>query len=145
MKQSFKEIELDQNAIDLYKIVLNIEEYPKYIPWCSNIEILDKKKNLIKANMTVDYKFFPTQEFISSVEFNDKNKIINTTYIKGPLKNLHTKWEFKQLAKKKSKIIFILEFEFKNFLHQKLAELFFPLIESKMMNSFIKRAKNILD
>ena len=40
MKQSKKEIELNHNAIDLYNIVLNIEEYPDYIPWCTKIEIL---------------------------------------------------------------------------------------------------------
>ena len=33
----------------------------------------------------------------------------------------------------------------KKFLHQKLAETFFPLIENKMINSFIKRANDILN
>ena len=145
MKQSSKEIELNHKAIDLYNIVLNIEEYPDYIPWCSKIEILDRKKNVIKANMIVDYKFFPTQEFVSKVDYNQKNKIIKTRYIQGPLKNLHTKWEFKKINENKSKIIFTLEFEFKNFIHQKLAELFYPLIEVKMMESFIKRANKLLD
>ena len=145
MKQSNKEIELNHNANDLYNIVLNIEEYPDYIPWCTKIEILDKYKNVIKANMTVNYKFFPTQEFTSKVEFNKKNKIIKTSYIKGPLKNLHTQWKFKQLNKEKSKVIFIIEFEFKNFIHQKIAELFFPLIETKMLRSFIARVEKKLD
>ncbi len=145
MKQSNKEIELNHDAIDLYLIVLDIKKYPDYIPWCNKIEILETDKNFIKANMTVNYKFFSTQDFTSRVEYNKKKMIITTTYINGPLKNLQTKWEFIQIEKKKSKIIFTLEFEFKNFVHQKLAELFFPLIEVKMMDSFIKRANEILD
>ena len=44
MKQSQKEIELNYNASDLYNIVLDIEEYPNYIPWCSKIEIIDRQK-----------------------------------------------------------------------------------------------------
>ena len=145
MRQSKKEIELDYNANDLYNIVLKIEEYPDYIPWCSKIEIIYRKKNLIKVNMIVNYKHFPTQEFTSEVKYDQKNKTIKTNYIRGPLKDLNTKWEFRKLKKDKTKIIFLVEFEFKNFIHQKLAELFFPLVEVKMMNSFIERAKNTLN
>tara|TARA_B110000438_G_scaffold291161_1_gene327757 strand:+ start:382 stop:819 length:438 start_codon:yes stop_codon:yes gene_type:complete len=144
MKQSQKEIELNYNASDLYNIVLDIEEYPDYIPWCSKIEIINRKKNIIEANMIVNYKFFPTQKFTSKVLYNSKNKIIKTQYIDGPLKDLFTSWEFKKIEKNKTNVVFIVGFEFKNFLHQRLAELFFPLIENKMMNSFIQRAKKTL-
>jgi len=88
MKQSKKEIELNHNANDLYNIVLKIEEYPDYIPWCSNIEITERKKNEIKAIMIVNYKFFPTQKFTSKVVYNLKNKKIQTNYVEGPLKDL---------------------------------------------------------
>ena len=145
MKHSRKEITLRHSAIDLYNIVLNIEKYPDFLPWCKNIIISDRKKNLIIANMSVSYKFFPIQEFTSEVEYNSRKKIIKTRYVKGPLKDLYTSWEFIELNKNEKKIIFIVKFEFKNFLHQKIAELFFPLIEVKMIESFIERANNILD
>ena len=144
MQQSNKEVELKYNAVDLYNIVLDIERYPEYIPWCTKIEIINKNKNLITANMMVNYKFFPTQQFTSRVEFNEKDKTIQTSYIKGPLKDLHTTWHFNKISNNKTKIFFIVKFEFKNFFHQKLAELFFPLIESKMIESFIRRAENKL-
>ena len=44
MKQSKKEIDLKHDAKKLYDIVLKIEEYPDYIPWCTNIEIVERKK-----------------------------------------------------------------------------------------------------
>ena len=145
MKQSKKEIELNHNVNDLYNIVLKIEEYPDYIPWCSNIKITERKKNEIKAIMIVNYKFFPTQKFTSKVVYDLKNKKIKTRYVEGPLKDLFTTWEFIQLEKNKAKVIFVVGFEFNNFIYQKLAEFFFPLIEVKMINSFIKRADNTLN
>ena len=145
MKQSKKEIELNHNANDLYNIVLKIEEYPDYIPWCTNIKITERKKNEIKVIMFVNYKFFPTQKFTSKIIYDLKNKKIKTSYIEGPLTDLFTTWEFIQLENNKAKVIFVVGFEFNNFIHQKLAELFFPLIEVKMMNSFIERANNILN
>ena len=145
MKQSNKEIILKHKAKDLYLIVLDIEKYPDYIPWCTKIEILKKNKNEMTANMIVDYNFVPSQNFTSHVVFNQKKLVIQTKYIDGPLKNLRTIWSFIDLSKDESKVIFNIEFEFDNFLHQKLAELFFPLIETKMINSFINRAKETLD
>ena len=56
--------------------------------------------------------------------------MIKTKYIDGPLKDLDTTWKFISLKKKKTKIIFMVEFEFKKYIHQKLAEFFFPLIEN---------------
>ena len=129
MRQSKKEIELNHNVNDLYNIVLKIEDYPDYIPWCSSIKITERKKNEIKAIMIVNYKFFPIQKFTSKVVYDLKNKKIKTNYVEGPLKDLFTTWEFIQLENNKAKVIFVVGFKFKNFIHQKLAELFFPLIE----------------
>ena len=145
MKQSNQEIKLKHNAIDLYKIVLDIERYPDYIPWCSSIEILKRKKNEIKANMLVNYKFFPSQKFTSNVYYDFENLHINTQYIDGPLKDLNTLWQFLEIEKNKSKILFTISFEFKSFIHQKFAELFFPLVKNKMIESFVRRADQILD
>ena len=145
MKQSNKELIINHKAIDLYKIVLNIKEYPEYIPWCKEIQILNKKNNKITANMIVEYKLLPSQTFTSNVYFNSKKLIIKTDYTEGPLKNLKTIWNFINISNKKSKVLFNLEFEFENFFHQKLAELFYPLIEDKMINSFIIRADRILN
>ena len=69
MKQSTQEIEIEHNATDLFNIVLDIEKYPEYIPWCSKIQIINKKKNEIKAEMIVNYKLFPSQIFASNVFF----------------------------------------------------------------------------
>ena len=145
MKQSKQEIELNYKATDLYKIVLDIEKYPDYIPWCSQIEILNKNSNEIKANMFVDYKFFPSQKFTSKVSYDFDKLQIKTKYIDGPLKDLETLWFFKNISNKRTKVFFEVEFEFKNFFHQKLAELFYPLIEKKMIESFIHRAEQILN
>jgi coenzyme Q-binding protein COQ10 len=144
MRESKQEIELNYKAVDLFNIVLDIEKYPQYIPWCTYAEILSKKNNEIKANMVVEYKFFPSQKFTSNVVFDLEKMLIKTNYVEGPLKDLTTIWEFKNLKKNKSKISFKVKFEFKNFFHQKIAELFFPLVESQMIKSFIERANQTL-
>ena len=145
MKSSKQEIIINHRAKDLYKIVLDIEKYSEYIPWCKKIIIKTRSKNEMLADMIVSYRYFLPQTFTSHVMFDSNKLLINTNYIKGPLKDLNTEWIFKKLEIKKTKIIFIIKFEFQRLLHQKMAELFFGLIENKMIDSFKKRADEILD
>ncbi len=144
MKKSKREEIVSHSAKKLFNIVLDIESYPEYIPWCTKMVVNEKNNNEIYADMFVKYKFILTQKFGSYVKFNKNELRIQTSYIEGPLKDLKTNWQFEEINKNKSKIIFEVNFEFKNFIHQKLAETFYPLIENKMIESFKKRADNIL-
>ena len=145
MKSSKQEISINHNAEDLYNIVLDVEKYPDFIPWCNSLIIKSQLKNQITADMIVSYKNILPQKFTSKVNYNKNNLTINTSYINGPLKDLETNWTFKSLKTKKTLILFTIKFEFKNFIHQKIAEFFFILIKNEMINSFKKRANEILN
>ena len=145
MKNSKREELISHSAVKLFNIVLDIESYPEYIPWCTRMVINERKKNEIYADMYVKYKFILSQKFGSHIKFDKNNLTIETSYIEGPLEDLTTKWKFQEIDKKKSKIFFDVNFEFKNYIHQKVAETFYPLIETKMIDSFKKRADNSLD
>ena len=145
MKNSEREEIVNHSAKKLFDIVIDIESYPEYIPWCTRIVINERKNNEIYADMYVQYKFILAQKFGSHVKFNPSNLTIKTNYIEGPLKDLSTNWKFEEINNNKSKIIFNVNFEFKNLIHQKVAETFYPLIENKMINSFKERANSFLD
>ena len=145
MKSSNREEVIEHNAKELFDIVLDIESYPYFIPWCSAMKIHSKNDKEIYADMIVWYKYFMPQKFGSHVKFDKKKLNIRTTYIEGPLKDLKTSWFFKSINKKQTLIKFNVEFEFKRFFHQKIAEAFYPLIENKMIESFKVRADEILD
>ena len=50
MRESKQEVESNHEAVDLFRIVLDIEKYPQYIPWCSDIEVLSKKNNEVDVH-----------------------------------------------------------------------------------------------
>ena len=145
MKNTQREEIINHSAKRLFDIVIDIESYPEYIPWCSSMIVNERKKNEIFADMYVQYKFIIAQKFGSHVKCNKEKLTIETRYLEGPLKDLTTKWKFKKIENNKSKIIFEVNFEFKSFIHQKVAETFYPLIETKMINSFKERANSLLD
>ncbi len=145
MKTSNKKITINHNAKKLFEIVLDLEKYPEFIPWCTSMQINSKKKNEILADMYVLYSFILPQKFGSHVIYDKKKLNIQTIYIDGPLRDLKTVWNFESVNNKRTIINFKVEFEFKKFLHQKMAETFYPLIENKMIESFKNRASQILD
>ena len=129
MKSSNKETTINHNAKQLFNIVLDLEKYPEFIPWCIDMRIHSKKANEIFADMYVLYKLLLPQKFGSHVIFNVKKLNIKTIYIDGPLKDLKTDWQFNPISRSKTIVNFSVHFEFKRFLHQKLGEIFYPLIE----------------
>ena len=144
MKISKQKVIINHSPKKIYEIVLDIEKYPEFIPWCSNVNIISKTKNNIIADLLVNYRFFK-KTFTSDVRFDSNNLIIDVIYIKGPLKNLQNQWKFEKIDDNKTKVHFKIQFEFKNIIYQKISETFFYLIENKMINSFKKRADEILN
>ena len=145
MKSSNKEVTINHNAKQLFDIVLDLEKYPEFIPWCTDMKIHSKKSNEIFADMYVFYKLLLPQKFGSHVIFDVKTLNIKTIYIDGPLKDLKTNWQFNAISKNKTIVNFSVHFEFKRFLHQKFAEIFYRLVENKMIEYFKKRSNQIVN
>ena len=89
MKSSKQEVIINHPASKLYKIVLDVEKYPEFIPWCKKVIIYSKSNHNMIADLIVQYKFF-SKTFKSNVRYNPKDLIITVDYIDGPLKNLKT-------------------------------------------------------
>jgi len=144
MKISKQEIIINHPAKKLFDIVLDIEKYPEFLPWCSSVYIHSRTKNNIIGDLFIHYNFIK-KTFTSDVKFDSNNLIINIIYIKGPLKNLQNHWKFEKIQNKRTKVHFDIKFEFKNIFYQKMSEFFFDLIQNKMIQSFKKRADNVLN
>ena len=100
MKTSNKKITINHNAKKLFEIVLDLEKYPEFIPWCTSMQINSKKKNEILADMYVLYSFILPQKFGSHVIYDKKKLNIQTIYIDGPLRDLKTVWNFESVNNK---------------------------------------------
>ena len=83
---------------DLINLVLNIEDYPNFIPYCLNAKIYENKvendKQIIIADLTIGKGLFK-DTYKSDVKYNKKENTILVKNIDGPLKYLDNKWKFK--------------------------------------------------
>ena len=129
----------------LIKIVLDIEKYPEFVPWCLDGKIhtnVDKGKTVeITADLTIGKSFF-RETYKSFVIYDKSSDSIHVTNVDGPLKHLENKWHFKQVNNI-TEISFDVDFELKyNFLNIIMTKSFqFGL--NKIADAFQKRAEEL--
>ena len=132
---------------DLIELVLKIDDYKFFLPWCINSKILTinkKKKDLkIIANLEIGFKSF-REIYTSEVIYNNQNSKIEVTSINGNIKKLLNIWEFEEIDKKSCNIIFFIDIELKNPIVNILFNKFFNYGFEKILNSFEQRAKETI-
>ena len=114
-KASVKRL-IECNKEQLVDLVLDIENYPKFIPYCLDAKIHKKmeEKNsiIIIADLTIG-KGPLKATYKSDVRFNRDTDTIQVTNIEGPLKHLDNSWVF--LEKDNfTEISFDIDFEIEN-------------------------------
>ncbi len=123
-------------------MVLDIEKYPEFVPWCLDCKIHDKidkgDKIEIKADLTIGKSFF-RDTYKSFVIYYKSVDSIHVTNIDGPLKHLENKWLFKQDGDS-SEVEFHVDFELKNKILNVLMIKSFDLVLKKIAVAFEKRA-----
>ena len=143
-KASVKRL-IECNKEQLIDLVLDIESYPKFIPYCLDAKIYKKKeeKNLILiiADLAIGKGPFKAT-YKSDVRFNKETDTIQVTNIEGPLKHLNNKWVFLEKGSS-TEIFFDIDFEIKNrFLNIVMSKSFQYGLD-KIADSFQKRANNL--
>ena len=132
---------------DLIELVLKIDDYKFFLPWCINSKILTinkKKKDLkITADLEIGFKSF-REIYTSEVIYINQNSKIEVTSIKGNIKKLLNIWEFEEIDKKSCNVIFFIDIELKNPIVNILFNKFFNYGFEKILNSFERRAKETI-
>ena len=127
---------------NLIKMVMDIEKYPEFIPWCLNgkIHTINDKGNKIEiiADLTIGKNFF-SETYKSFVIYEKSSDTISVSNIDGPLKHLENKWFFKEKGNN-SEVDFYIDFELKNKILNLFMTKFFDIGLKKIADSFEKRA-----
>jgi coenzyme Q-binding protein COQ10 len=136
-------IECEKNQ--LIDLVLDIEKYPTFVPYCVDAKVYEKNDtddfiNII-ADLTIGKGPFK-DTYKSDVKFNKKNNSIYVTNIDGPLKHLDNKWTFED-HKEGTEIYFDVDFEIKNKFLNILMTTSFQYGLDKIADAFQYRANKL--
>ena len=131
----------------LIDLVLDIEKYPQFVPFCLDSKIYEKKEKgdlvLIIADLTIGKGPFK-DTYKSDVKFNKKEDSIYVTNLDGPLKHLENQWYFKE-ENKITEVSFDVDFELKNHFLNIIMTKSFQFGLDKIADAFQKRAEDLFN
>ena len=129
----------------LIDLVLDIEKYPEFVPFCVGAKVHEKKEKdnllLIVGDLTIGKGPFK-DTYKSDVKYNKKEDSIFVTNLDGPLKHLENTWHFKE-ENNFTEVLFEVDFELKNEFLNIVMTKSFQFALDKIAEAFQKRAEDL--
>lgn len=124
----------------LFALVVDIERYPEFLPWCVAARIREKEANLVVADLVIGFRMF-RERFTSRVTLSPPDRI-DVAYAEGPFRYLRNHWNFTP-TDGGCLVDFFVDFEFNSRLLQKLIGAVFTEAVRRMVTAFERRARQL--
>ena len=136
-----KSVLIARSAQQMFDLVDRCEDYPQFLPWCSQarVEFRDDRKTV--ATLYISYLS------VKSHFTTENEKIIpqrmTLKLVDGPFRRLEGLWSFTPLADHACKVQFSLSYEFSSKLFEKIIGPVFSQITNTFVDAFVKRADDL--
>lgn len=124
----------------VYDVIADVENYPKFLPWCLACRIVRRYQDGFEADLSVGFKLI-RETYRSRVVLSAPN-MVDVKHIKGPFKHLETLWEI-QPTEGGSDVVFHIDFEFRSALLSKVMGGLFQEAAKKMASAFEARVRDL--
>ena len=132
---------LPYTAAQLYDLVVDVERYPEFLPWCTGVRVLERNGDVVISRMEVGFKVF-SESFTTRVTLSPPRRI-DVAYFEGPFKYLNNHWVFEPDAGGGCEVDFFVDFEFRSRIFGKVIGVVFNEAVQLMVSAFEKRARSL--
>jgi coenzyme Q-binding protein COQ10 len=128
----------------LFDLVIDIERYPEFLPWCRAARIIERSEKRLLAELVVSFKHI-TESYTSEVTFErpvseQDSGFIDVNLVQGPFDHLNNHWNFTTSAQGGSDIMLKLSFKFRSRILDSVIGMLFGKATAKMALAFKQRA-----
>ena len=141
MSDVAKTVLIGQSAERMYDLVTDVQRYPEFLPWCGGVEVFKSTPEMMEAKIYI--KFKGVEQFFHTSNHQERPLKIDMIFVDGPFKKFAGRWTFTPLRSDACKVEFQLNYEFSNFLMEKLIGPVFSMIAGTFVNGFVKWAEEI--
>jgi len=134
---------LPYTPAQLFALVVDIEKYPEFLPWCRAARIVSREEGSFLGELMISFSHL-TERYTSRVTPTPptatREGIIEVALVSGPFTHLNNHWRFVSHADG-CEIHLDLDFEFKSKLLDKMLGGMFGRATAKMVGAFTTRAE----
>lgn len=147
MKHVKKTVLLWYSPQEMYSLVAQVRDYPKFLPWCARAEVLEEHDNVVIARLHLSY-FGVSQAFTTRNSHTLDSSVV-FELVDGPFSMLDGTWRFVPVPgfaganAKACRIDFELRYTFANAAFEALISPVWGRIVNTLVDSFVKRAEQV--
>lgn len=133
---------LPYRAGDLFELASDVARYPEFIPWIKTLKVSDQRESdgriQCRAEACVGFKGF-SETFVTDVDARREGFAIDVSLVRGPFRKLRNTWRMTAQGDA-TRVDFTIEFEFRNFVLQTLADANKAYAVRRVIDAFVKEA-----
>ena len=143
MKHVKKSILLWYSPREMYDLVVAVEDYPSFLPWCARAEVVERHADGLTARLHLAYAGVK-HAFTTRNEHVPGESVI-VKLVDGPFSLLDGLWQFSSLSRPGQeaaacKIDFDMRYAFSNRALEAVVSPVFDRVANTFVDSFVKRA-----
>jgi ribosome-associated toxin RatA of RatAB toxin-antitoxin module len=129
------------SAEQMFDLVNDVRRYPEFLQGCKATEVLNEADDFIEATLTIS-KAGVNQSFSTHNNLVRPERM-EMRLLDGPFTRFEGIWRFQALSDEACKVSLDMEFEMANKLAGAAMGAVFKQVAGMMVDSFVKRAKEI--
>ena len=141
MADVHKSVLLGHSAEQMYNLVTQVEDYPKFLPWCGGVEVFEQTETMLDAKIYIHFNGI--KQYFHTRNTQERPTKIDMVFEDGPFKTFSGSWRFTPLREDACKIEFDMEYEFSSRILEGVIGPVFSMIANSFVDSFCKRAEQI--
>lgn len=110
MSKVHREVILNFSAKQMYELVNNVDQYPQFIPFCSQAGLL-KQYSINEGEYFLDFLYKGVRYRLITKNKSIENKSIHLELVKGPFAMMKGFWIFEKTGLKGSRVVFEIEYQ----------------------------------
>ena len=144
MKSVHKSVLIWYTAQEMFDLVIDVERYPEFLPWCSHGKVLERTNNGMTAEVGIAFKAVK-QTFVTRNE-HIPGREVRLHLVKGPFSKLEGDWYFHPVgdgSQRACKVELQLSYGFDSMALAAIVGPVFDKIAGSMVDAFIARAEKV--
>ena len=144
MKTVKKSVLIWYSPQEMYVLVTDVEQYPKFLPWCDRARLVSQDEEGMTAEIGIAFSGIHQTFTTRNTHIPGQQVVIKL--VNGPFSQLDGEWNFVPIgdgSQRACKVELTLNYGFDNALLGKLVGPVFDKIAGSLVDAFIKRATQV--
>ena len=144
MKTVHKSVLIWYSAEEMFGLVTDVAQYPKFLPWCDHAAVLEQAAGGMKAEVGI--AFAGVRQTFTTRNVHVPGRKVDMQLVDGPFSRLDGQWSFTPVGatgQRACKVELALNYGFKNAALAAVVGPVFDRIAGNLVDAFVKRAEQV--